>query len=126
MRSNAKHRRSNSQLTFVSMVARLYAGPASCEELVDHTGLHAMTVSRYVRAMHAERIAHIVAWLPDTLGRDASPVFAFGPGADKRKRRMTDAQRSARSRQKKARARHDAQMKGLFDAPPVSEGATHG
>jgi len=121
VRSNAKHRRSNAQMTFVAMVARLYSAPASYEELVEHTGLHAMTVSRYVRAMRTEGIAHVQAWLPDARGRDAVPVFAFGPGKDKPRAKMTPAQRSARSRLKKKRARHDEQLKGLFNATEATD-----
>lgn len=114
MNSKKKRRRSTSQLSFALLVKRLVEAPCSYEEAVEVTGLHPATVSRYMRAMHEEKVLHICGWLPDAMGRDSAPVFAFGEGEDKPKKKMTPTERSRRSRHKLAKIRRDNQLKGLF------------
>lgn len=77
-------------------------GPVSSHDMVDHTGLHDSTVRDYMRAMHAERLIHVAAWEADRLGRDVTPLWAWGAGRDKPRHRFTAAERQARSRAARA------------------------
>jgi hypothetical protein len=63
-------------------------------EVAAATGVHETTASRLVHALHSERVVHIAGWLEDTLGRDQTPVFTFGDGADVPRKKLTGAERN--------------------------------
>lgn len=90
-------------MSFAKMVAHLLHTDATVHEVSEVTGLHIHTVSEYVRAMHKERAVHICGWIADRLDRDTTAVWRLGAGTDKRRRKMTQAQRQARYRAAKAR-----------------------
>ena len=92
----------------------LTAEQFSKDEMLDVTGWHDTTATRLIKQLHKRRLIYICAWLPDTMDRDAVPVYARGSKKDKARKKLTSAQRSARYRATKRKLRQQENMKGLF------------
>lgn len=88
-------------LTYAQLVLHMLEGVHNCQELADLTGLHYVTVLQYARELHAAGAAHICAWEKDGRGRDSIKVYKIGAGKDKKRERMTLAERQARQRGKR-------------------------
>ena len=73
----------------------------SIYDIMDETGLHYGTVQRYLRELYKEKVVYICAWQKDAHGRDAIRVYTIGSRADARRKRMTRAEKKARSRRKR-------------------------
>jgi predicted ArsR family transcriptional regulator len=79
----------------------LLDGVYTCHELAEQTGLHYVTVLQYTRELHAAGAAYICAWEKDTRGRDAIKIYKIGEHRDAQRKKLTGAQRQAKSREKK-------------------------
>lgn len=92
------------QSTYARVFALMLQYPCSTHELAQHTGLHIVTIQSLMRTMKKHKVVHIVSWEKDRLGRDCTPVYAFGKGADKpracKSRAEVSAQHRARQKQK--------------------------
>ena len=88
-------------LAQAQLIKLLLDGVYTCHELAEQSGLHYVTVLHYTRELHAAGAAHICAWEKDSRGRDAIKVYKIGEGRDAKRKKMTGAQRQARSRDKK-------------------------
>jgi DNA-binding CsgD family transcriptional regulator len=88
-------------LTYAQLIKYMLEGIHSCQELAELTGLHYMTVLDYTRELHRAGAAHISAWEKDARGRDVIKIYSLGPGKDKKRERMTPAQRQAKARSKR-------------------------
>lgn len=73
-------------------------GDHSCAELAEISGLHYVTVLHYTRSMHRVGAVHIAAWEKDSRNRDAVKLYKLGRGKDKRREKLTSAERAQRSR----------------------------
>jgi predicted ArsR family transcriptional regulator len=80
-------------LSFAKLVRCVVDDPATADEAAEETGLHPKTASRYLRALHRERLIHVCQWEKDALGRDRIPVYAFGSKRDRPKAKRTAAER---------------------------------
>ena len=88
-------------LSFAKMIRYMQeVGVFTIHEVADHTGLHYVTVRRYVKALHREKALHIDAWDKDSWGRDAIKIYAFGPGSDAKRTKIKPALRAKRYRAK--------------------------
>lgn len=94
------------------MIKLLLDGPANCNEIAEHTGLHRVTVSEYMRALHRVGAAHIHMYEKDGLGRDSIKVYALGPGKDAKRARLSSVARSQRNRDRKRQAQELAVAAG--------------
>jgi predicted ArsR family transcriptional regulator len=83
------------------LIKLLLDGVYTCHELADQTGLHYVTVLHYTRELHSAGAAYICAWEKDGRGRDAIKIYKIGEGRDAQRKKMTAAQRQAKSRTKK-------------------------
>jgi predicted ArsR family transcriptional regulator len=83
------------------LIKLLLDGVYTCHELAEQTGLHYVTVLQYTRELHAAGAAHICAWEKDTRGRDAIKIYKIGEHRDAQRKKLTGAQRQAKSREKK-------------------------
>jgi predicted ArsR family transcriptional regulator len=88
-------------LAQAQLIKLLLDGVYTCHELAEQTGLHYVTVLQYTRELHAAGAAHICAWEKDGRGRDAIKVYKIGEGKDAKRKKMTGAQRQAKSRERK-------------------------
>ncbi len=88
-------------ISYAHLMRLMLDGVYTCQELADETGLHYVTVLQYTRELHRVGAAHICAWEPDTLGRDARKIYKLGQGRDKPRSKQTTAVRQARYRAKK-------------------------
>lgn len=88
-------------ITQAQLIKLLLDGVYTCHELAEQTGLHYVTVLQYTRELHLVGAAHICAWDKDIKGRDAIKIYKLGEGKDARRKKMSSAQRQAKSRQKK-------------------------
>lgn len=86
------------------MIKLLLDGPQTAQDLADATGLHCVTVQQYTRELHRAGAAHISAWEKDSRGRDRIKVYSLGAGKDKKREKLTDAQRRQRARDKRKAA----------------------
>lgn len=84
------------------MIRMLCDGPCTIREIAEDTGLHYMTVQVYLRELHRVGAVHIASWDKDSRGRDTIKVYGLGVGKDAKRQRMTDAQRQAASRARRA------------------------
>lgn len=80
------------------LIKLLLDGVYTCQELAEQTGLHYVTVLQYTRELHSAGAAHICAWEKDGRGRDVIKIYKIGEAKDAKRKRMTDAQRQAKSR----------------------------
>lgn len=83
------------------LIKLMLDGVYTCHELAEQTGLHYVTVLQYARELHAAGAAYICAWEKDTRGRDAIKIYKIGEQRDAQRKKMSAAQRQARSREKK-------------------------
>lgn len=90
-----------SAISYAKMMS-LIDGTRTCLEIAEETGLHVLTVYQYTRELHREGVIHIALWEKDTRGRDAIKVYKLGEGKDAKRHTMTQRERAARYREKKA------------------------
>lgn len=90
-------------LSQAHLVRLLFEGGYSRAELAEKSGLHYGTVVDYVAHFRKVKIAYIDEYLPDSLGRLAVPAFKLGIDQPDKKRpkKLTQAQRQQRMRDKK-------------------------
>jgi predicted ArsR family transcriptional regulator len=86
------------------LIKLLLEGTYTCYELAEATGLHYVTVLHYCRELHKAGAAHIHMWEKDTRGRDLLKVYKLGAGKDAKRRKMTQAERQKKYREKKKHA----------------------
>lgn len=97
--------RSVTMLVFAKAVGHFVGNPrVIVADIVEATGVHETTAARLVHALHKEGVIHITGWVEDTLGRDQTPVFSFGAGADAPRKKLTGAERNRNYRDRKRRA----------------------
>ena len=90
------------QDTYARVFKILLTEPSTAHELAEETGLHSVTVQSLMRTLKKHKVVHVCEWEVDRLGRDVTPVYKLGEGRDKKRRRLTTAERHARSRARKA------------------------
>lgn len=83
------------------LIKLMLDGTLNCQELAEQTGLHYVTVLQYTRELHSAGAAYICAWDKDTRGRDAIKIYKIGEARDAQRKRLTAAQRQAKSRERK-------------------------
>lgn len=82
-------------------VKRMLEGPATAHNIVEVTGLHINTSYELMRTFHKNKVVHVCGWEPNSWGADTTPIFKLGDGPNKRRRKASSKERSARSRQRK-------------------------
>jgi hypothetical protein len=90
-----------SHKTLAKTLALLLKGPVTAQKISLHAQVHIVSAQAWVRALHQQKAVHIAGWEPDSLGRDATPVYALGEGDDKPRRKLSAAERTARYRAKR-------------------------
>ena len=81
----------------------LQTQPVSAADLAKEIGIHLITSQRWLRGLKAERAVHITKWLPDSLGRDATPVYALGDKEDTPRRKQPRSEIMQRYRERHAK-----------------------
>ncbi len=89
------------QNTYCIAIAHLIDFPATAHEIADVTGLHIITAQNFMACFLKHKIVHISAWETDRFDRDCTPVFTFGNGTNKPRRRRTRAQIASDYRDRK-------------------------
>ena len=105
--------------TQAKLIEAMLDGVYSCQELADLTGLHYVTVLHYTRELHRAKAAHISGWDKDSRGRDVVKIYRIGRGKDAKREKLTDAQRQARTREKKKAQEVAKIMMGMSHATPA-------
>lgn len=82
-------------------LALLKAGPVTAQTVASKTGVHLVTAQDWLRELRKQRVVFVSGWLPDSLGRDAIPVYEFGNEVDEPKRVLSRAEISKRYRQRR-------------------------
>lgn len=103
-----------SHVTTAKVISLILDGPFSARDIVDTTGLHIVTAYELLRVLRKEKVIHISAWEPDSLGRDAIAIFSIGNKRDAKRRALTRAQISERYR---ARKRMRSMMTAISSKP---------
>ena len=101
-----------SHKTLAKTLALLLKGPLTANKLSLHAQIHIVSAQAWVRALHQHKTIRIIDWEPDSLGRDATPVYALGEGDDKPRRKLSAAERTARYRAKRKQDVQDKTDKG--------------
>ena len=97
------------QLSNAKLIVLLLQGELSAEALAAESGIHYMTVLRYVAALRKEGAVFIDHYEADTRGAMRVKIFKLGFGTDAVPPVMTRAERAKRYRENnKARALHRA------------------
>lgn len=94
------HRVKISHAVLAQTMQLLMSGTVTAKQLSSHTGVHLVTAQEWLRALKIAQTVHVVDWLPDTLGRDAVPVYGMGAGADKPRAKQSRAAISKRYRER--------------------------
>lgn len=82
------------------LIKLLLEGVYTCKDLAELSGLHYVTVLQYTRELYEAGAAHICMWQKDNRGRDMIKIYKLGEGVDKRRQRMSAAERQAKYRKK--------------------------
>ena len=118
----SKQVKMNAILT-IRVIKLLYYNEMTAHDVAEETGLHLVTVSRYIREMHKQKMAHIVGWEKDVKGRDATAVWKFGRGMDKPRARATAAERQRTYKQRLAQKEMIQRMAGAINTEQLREAA---
>lgn len=94
-------KRKMNAIAYCNLIKLLMEGTRTCAELAADSGLHSLTVYQYTREFHHAGLVHIVAWEPDTRGRDTVKVYMWGTGKDVKRPKIPATVRSATYRLKK-------------------------
>lgn len=89
------------QDAYARLFAELLEGPMTAHDAVEVAGLHIITAQSLFRTLKKHKVVHVVAWEPDSRGRDVTPVYGLGKGRDKPRRKQSAAQRQAQHRARK-------------------------
>lgn len=95
-------------LKMAKTLALLQAGPLTARDLAIKTQVHLITAQDWLRALKAAGAVHVSGWLPDTLGRDSTPVYSLGAHEDKPRRKTPHAEIARRYRQRQKEKAHAA------------------
>jgi hypothetical protein len=82
-------------------VKRMLQGPFTAHDVVEVTGLHINTAYELVNMFHKVGTSHRSGWEQNSFGIDTTPVFTLGPGVNKRRRKASAKEKSARYRANK-------------------------
>jgi len=85
-------------------LALLTESSITASQLATTVNIHLVTAQSWLRELHRQEAVYIHAWLPDSLGRDATPVYALvkdGLAIDTPRRRSERAEITRRYREKK-------------------------
>jgi len=105
---------------YALMIKLLMDREISRSQIMEETGLHQVTVSRYVAQLHRVGVIYISSWQRDVRGKCWVPFYAMnldGMKDAKRPKKMTVAERSARYRQKQAQIKMLHAMSGQANHP---------
>lgn len=80
------------------LIELMLDGLYDCHELAERTGLHYVTVQGYCRELHRAGACYIGHWNADSRDRDTIKIYKIGRGTDAKRRKLTPAQRQARTR----------------------------
>jgi predicted ArsR family transcriptional regulator len=75
----------------------------SAADLATQLDIHLITAQRWLRGLKAEGVIHVVQWLPDSLGRDATPVYALGSNEDLPRKKQLRSEIMQRYRERHAK-----------------------
>lgn len=98
---------------FGAMYAVLQRSSFTSEDVQMATWWHKNTTQHVLRVLHDDGFIYIHRWLPDTLGRDAIPVYKKGNKPDKKRRAVPTAQRVRKHRERIKQERKTENLKGL-------------
>jgi hypothetical protein len=118
----SKQVKMNAILT-IRVIKLLFYNEMTAHDIAEETGLHLVTVSRYVREMHKQKMAHIVGWEKDVKGRDATAVWKFGYGRDKPRAVVSAAERQRTYKQRLAQKEMIQRMAGAISTERLREAA---
>ena len=79
---------------------------AACD-VADLSGMHMLTAQSLMTCLKKHKVVHIIRWIKDKLGRDATPVYRLGEGFDMPRAKLTQAER-----QRRYKARQKARLAG--------------
>ncbi len=99
-------------MSYAKLIRLMDERPRSKPQLAELTGLHIWTVRNYVDALHKERMAHIVRWEKDSMGRDVTAVYSLGFGVDVPRAAKSGAQKARERRQRAKEAALLARVAG--------------
>ncbi len=95
----SKHRTRLSHLTLGHTLRVLLSGRFTRHEIEAASGITTTTAYIWIRALRKMRLIHIADWETDAVGRDAVPIFELGDRPDRRRRKLSAAERSKRYRE---------------------------
>lgn len=55
----------------------LNEGPVTASQLAMTVGIHLITAQSWLRELRKQGAVYIQSWLPDSMGRDSTPVYAI-------------------------------------------------
>ena len=82
-------------------IAVLNRGPTTAAQLSVEAGVHLVTAQSWLRELRKQGVVRVSQWLPDSLGRDSTPVYTLGEGEDLPRRKTTRAEIMKRYREKR-------------------------
>jgi hypothetical protein len=87
-------------LAYAHLIKALQEGDHTVRELSEITGLAELTVYWYCRELHRVKAVHIATFAEDARGYRTATVYKMGPGKDAKRVRYSQAERTARYRDK--------------------------
>lgn len=88
------------QNAYALIFKELLDGPMTAHEASELTGLYIQTTNHLFNCFKKHKIVYIASWETDRLGRDRIPVYQIGNKPDKKRRKLTAGEKSARYKAK--------------------------
>ena len=108
-------------LSYAQLILYMLEGIHNCQELADLTGLHYVTVLQYTRELYKAKACHICSWEKDSRGREMVRIYKIGKGKDAKKELVSNAERQARYRSKKAHINMMQRMASVTSFPTLDQ-----
>jgi hypothetical protein len=94
------------------LIELLMDGTHTIQQLADETGMHRITVEKWLRAGRNAGILYVDHWETDVRGRRILRVLRLGRGKDAKCPKLTDAEKAQRYRDRKKAHRMAAVLAG--------------
>lgn len=94
-----KQRKVNQEM-YAQIFSLMVKRPVSAHDISEQIGMHIVNAQGLMRMFKKYGLIHIYSWRQDARGRDATPVYVFGEGIDKPRRKKSANQRAREYREK--------------------------
>jgi predicted ArsR family transcriptional regulator len=103
-----------SKESYAILIKILMKDDLTIHQMAEKSNLHYITVSTLMRIFQKHKLVHVSDWEQDNRGRDQIKVYKWGSGKDKKRFKMTGAERQRLCRANKKKIIHPVSLLEAF------------